>query len=332
VVIFSLAAFVKLMFIFNLNINSVFQANIKLKESPSIVSICFSYYNRMYLFLLKPMYRLKEIPHPYDSKPATIIKKCAKHIRLTCLAYQKTTTFSKTVISLIIMTLSIPLHPLNAQTYKINKYGLQLIKDWSGYQTRIKMDSDLALMPLDSLIPDLKTDFVYATKNNFTHTILYQRPRAYLRKPAALALQKIAQQLRPLGYGLLIYDAYRPYNVTEKMWQVVPDNRYAADPKHGSGHNKGISVDLSLYSLQTGKAVPMPTEFDNFTSKAHQGYQNLPDSIIKNRALLKKFMEAGGFSPLSTEWWHFSYPNKTSRGHPYLLMDLNFDALSGQKQ
>lgn len=237
----------------------------------------------------------------------------------------------KGIYLLIIMTLLYSMPSLNAQTYKINKYGLKLIKDREGYQAQIKMDPDLQLLPLDSLIGDLKTAFVYATRDNFTHTVLYQHPRPYLRRPAALALQKVAAQFRQLGYGLLIYDAYRPYSVTEKMWQVVPDNRYAADPRHGSGHNKGISVDVSLYDLHTGKAIPMPTGFDDFTNKAHQGFQNLPENILKNRALLKKRMEAGGFTPLSTEWWHFSYTGKTAKGTYYMLMDLNFDTLAGLK-
>jgi D-alanyl-D-alanine dipeptidase len=231
---------------------------------------------------------------------------------------------------LIIMSITvIAVRPLNAQTYKINKYGLKVIQEKRGYQKRIQSDPDLALLPLDSLIYDLKTDFVYATRNNFTHKVLYLHPRAYLRKPAALALQKIAAGLRQSGYGLLIYDAYRPYSVTEQMWQIVPDNRYAADPSHGSGHNKGISVDLSLYDLQTGRPIPMPTGFDNFTPKAHQGYQHLPDRIKQNRALLKKAMVAGGFTPLSTEWWHYSYAGKTPRGNSYLLMNLDFVSLSG---
>lgn len=231
----------------------------------------------------------------------------------------------KIFLTLIVITLTMPLMPLNAQTYKINKYGLRLINDMASYQQRISQDPDLALIPLDSLIEDLKTDFVYATLNNFTGKVLYKAPRAYLRKPAALALQKIARQFNKLGYGLLIYDSYRPYSVTEKMWEVVPDNRYAADPRHGSGHNRALSVDLSLYDLKTGKPVQMPTEFDNFTNKAHQGYQNLPDNVLKNRALLKSVMVHGGFKPLSTEWWHFSYPGDNSRYH---LLNLSFAELN----
>ena len=231
---------------------------------------------------------------------------------------------SKVLMAIMVAALTFPLSALNAQTYKINKYGLRLINDISAYRQRTSRHPDLALVPLDSLIDGIKTDFVYATKDNFTGKVLYEAPRAYLRKPAALALKKIAGEFKKLGYGLLIYDAYRPYHVTEKMWEAVPDNRYAADPRHGSGHNRGLSVDLSLYDLKTGKPLPMPTAFDNFTPKAHQDYQDLPENILKNRALLRKIMTKGGFKPLRTEWWHFSYPGSTGL---YLLLDLPFNQL-----
>lgn len=225
---------------------------------------------------------------------------------------------------ILLSALGFSIHALNAQTYKINKYGLKVIEDIKEYRTRIKTYPNLTLEPLAGFVPHLKTDFVYATARNFTGTVLYEAPTAYLRRPAVIALKKIAVRLEKMGYGLLVYDAYRPYSVTVKMWKVVPDNRYAADPRHGSGHNRGLSVDLTLYDLTTGKTVPMPTPFDDFTQKAHQDYKDLPDKILKNRKLLKKVMVEGGFKPLRTEWWHFSYPGSNSL---YYLMDLPFDAL-----
>ena len=195
----------------------------------------------------------------------------------------------------------------------------------SEYLKLINKNPTMTLQPLEGYIGNLKTDFVYATTSNFTHQVLYHSPRAYLRMKAAAALKLVAEDLQRLGYGLRIYDAYRPYSVTQKMWEVVPDNRYAADPRHGSGHNKGLSVDLTLYDLKTGAALEMPTGFDNFTSKAHQDYTALPENVLKNRQLLKKAMERRGFIPLRTEWWHFSYP---SLGQRYELMDLSFSALS----
>ena len=226
---------------------------------------------------------------------------------------------------LILLIFLLPmLFTLSAQTYKVNKYGLKIMDNIEHYRQKASLDPDLALVQLEKAIPQLKTDFVYATKNNFTHQVLYFQPSAYLRRPAAAALKKVATEMQMLGYGLLIYDAYRPYLVTEKMWEVVPDNRYAANPKHGSGHNRGLSVDLSLYDLKTGAPLEMPTGFDDFTIKAHQDYDNLPEKVNKNRNLLKKVMVSYGFIPLRTEWWHFSYPSK---GKNFDLMDLSFEAL-----
>lgn len=215
---------------------------------------------------------------------------------------------------------------LNAQTYKKNNYGLKIIDSLQLYNQRTEQDSTLKLVLLESFIPNLKTDFVYGTKENFTKQVLYQDPQAYLRLPAAKALHRAAVKLEKKGYGLWVFDAYRPYAVTVKMWSVVQDNRYAADPRHGSGHNKGICVDLTLYDLHTGLPVPMPTGFDNFTAKAHQGYKDLPVKARQNREILKKAMVDAGFNPLSTEWWHFSYPDPHGK---FTLMDLSFAELAG---
>ncbi|HTN39177.1 MAG TPA: M15 family metallopeptidase [Arachidicoccus sp.] len=213
---------------------------------------------------------------------------------------------------------------LNAQTYKKNKYGLKIIEQINQYQARVAADSSSALVPLKDYIKDLKTAFVYGTTQNFTGQLLYKNPAAYLRLPVAKALQHAADKFRDMGYGLIIYDAYRPYSVTQRMWEVVPDNRYAADPSHGSGHNKGICVDLSLYDLRTGEPLQMPTGFDNFTKKAHQDYMKLPENVLQNRKLLKQGMTASGFKALSTEWWHFSYPDPEGK---FELMDLSFHQL-----
>jgi len=104
------------------------------------------------------------------------------------------------------------------------------------------------------------------------------------------------------------------------MWEKVKDDRYAADPSKGSGHNRGAAVDLTLINLKTKKELPMGTGFDNFTDSAHPGFNQLPDSILANRNLLKSVMEKYGFKQLSTEWWHFYLPNSTS----FELLDISF--------
>lgn len=231
----------------------------------------------------------------------------------------------KQIFNYLIIFLGLLCNTTTAQTYTKNRYGLEIIDNIKNYQLLIEKDSTQQLVPLHQYVGNLKVDFVYATKKNFTHTVLYKNPKAYVRLPVARALQQVATFLAKKGLGIIIFDAYRPYSVTEKMWRVVPDARYAADPKHGSGHNKGVSVDISLYYLSTGKPMEMPTAFDNFTEKAHQDYMQLPKRIIDNRDLLKHIMQQYGFEPLSTEWWHFSFPNP---GEKYKILNLDFDDLN----
>jgi zinc D-Ala-D-Ala dipeptidase len=112
------------------------------------------------------------------------------------------------------------------------------------------------------------------------------------------------------------------------MWEPVQDDRYAADPKKGSGHNRGTAADLTIIYLSTGKELPMGTGFDNFSDTAHHNFTGLPAEVLKNRALLKKTMEENGFKALDTEWWHYSLPNAKE----YELLNLSFAALAKTKK
>lgn len=213
-----------------------------------------------------------------------------------------------------------------AQRYEKNKYSLEIIDNINDYRAEINNNEQAKLVLLTKYVPHLKIDFVYATKHNFTHTVLYKNPRPYALLPVAEALRKASARLQTRGLGIILYDAYRPYSVTEKMWEIEPDARYAADPRFGSGHNRGIAVDIGLYQLSTGKLLPMPTGFDNFTDTAHSDFMNLPQQILSNRQMLKTVMEKCGLKQLSTEWWHFSIPN-----NDYKLLDLDFETLQGLK-
>jgi D-alanyl-D-alanine dipeptidase len=141
----------------------------------------------------------------------------------------------------------------------------------------------------------------------------------YMRLPAAKALLQAEDELNKKGYGLKIFDAYRPYYVTERFWELVHDERYVADPKKGSGHNRGIAVDLTIINLQTREELNMGTGFDNFTDSAHHDFVNLPAHILANRQLLKGTMEKYGFIKFDTEWWHYSWPHPEN----FEVLDLN---------
>lgn len=220
-----------------------------------------------------------------------------------------------------------PLPPAGAQEIPLNKYGLPVVNTASLYRALVAADSNQALIDLKTYIPKIRTDVKYATTDNFTHQVLYPQADVYLRLPAAKALKAVQQELNGKGLGLKIFDGYRPYSITEKMWTIVPDDRYAADPHKGSGHNRGVAVDLTLIDLRTGKELPMPTGFDNFTEKAHHDYPLTDTTVMANRKLLRDIMEKHGFIPLPTEWWHY-YLKDFER---YALMDLSFQGLKKKR-
>jgi D-alanyl-D-alanine dipeptidase len=210
-----------------------------------------------------------------------------------------------------------------------NEFGLQVVDNIQTHRYVVKTDSTQKMMLLTAIIPDLVTDWRYATTNNFTGMVLYTQPDPFLRLPAARALQLVQADLISKGLGLKLFDAYRPYAVTRKMWAKVPDERYAANPAKGSGHNRGAAVDVTLIDLKTGKELAMPTPYDDFTEKAHHDYSRLDSTVLANRALLKSTMEKFGFAALSTEWWHYYWPNAAQR---FMLMDLSFDQLRKAEQ
>jgi D-alanyl-D-alanine dipeptidase len=214
--------------------------------------------------------------------------------------------------------------PAVAQAIPVNKYGLKVVNTIALYREQVKADSNQRLVNVTSYIPGISTDIRYATRNNFTKQVLYRHPLVVLRLPAVKALKAVQDDLRKRGYGLKIFDCYRPYRITEKMWEIVPDDRYAADPKKGSGHNRAEAVDLTIIELKTGEEIPMPTGYDDFTENAH--YSSIPaePKARVNRAFLREIMEKHGFVALETEWWHFYLPDYEK----YPLMDLTFEQIA----
>jgi D-alanyl-D-alanine dipeptidase len=197
---------------------------------------------------------------------------------------------------------------------------LKIVEKNKTYWQEVQADSLQKMLELKRLAPGIVYDLRYATRNNFTHEQLYPAgQKAFLRNRPARALALVQAELNKLGYGLKIFDAYRPYSVTKKMWELIHDERYVANPAKGSGHNRGISVDLTIIRLNTGKELDMGTGFDNFTDTAHQDFRNLPAPVLQNRALLRSLMEKQGFHALETEWWHFSWPNDRN----YAVMDIS---------
>jgi D-alanyl-D-alanine dipeptidase len=212
----------------------------------------------------------------------------------------------------------------NIQLYTVAFAQVKPVKKPKNYRDAVNVDSMQQMIEIKTLIPNIIYDLRYATEDNFTHAKLYQDGKqTFLRLPVAKALQKAQEDLNQRGYGLKIFDAYRPYSVTKKMWDLVHDDRYVADPSKGSGHNRGLAVDLTIINLNDRSELKMGTGFDNFTDTAHHSFKNFPANILSNRKLLKETMEKHGFKTLETEWWHYSWPNDRN----YEVLDIGFKKL-----
>ena len=205
----------------------------------------------------------------------------------------------------------------------LSKYGVHVIKDFAMYEATVKADSNKQMVEIKSLAPNIVYELKYATDKNFTRRNMYPAKTNYtfLRLPVAKALAQVQKELNEKGMGLKIFDAYRPYSVTEKFWEMVMNEKYVADPKKASGHNRGISVDLTIIYMHNGKELQMPTGFDNFSDTAHHTFMNIPFDALQNRKLLKDVMEKYGFVKFDTEWWHYSWPDEKNY---YDAMDISF--------
>jgi len=200
----------------------------------------------------------------------------------------------------------------------------EVIRSIKQYEQALRKDSNQRMVELKSITSTIVYDMHYATKNNFTTQQLYNQSNyTYLRLPAARALSKVQSELLQKGLGLKVFDAYRPYSVTQKMWNLIQDERYVANPAKGSGHNRGISIDLTIIDARTGKELDMGTAFDNFTDTAHHNFNHLPKEVLQNRQLLRQTMEKYGFRALETEWWHYSWPNTNN----FKVLDIDFKKL-----
>ncbi len=176
---------------------------------------------------------------------------------------------------------------------------------FSLYTTVLLLTGCAHRRPLRELSDKVHLDIRYATKNNFTGHKLYAEGRCFLRDETAAKLIAANEELKAAGLGLKVFDCYRPLSVQRRMWSIVPDERYVADPQKGSRHNRGAAVDVSLVNLDDGRELWMPTPYDEFTERAHRNYAVLPVEPAVNRQRLQDVMTRNGFIGLATEWWHF---------------------------
>jgi D-alanyl-D-alanine dipeptidase len=232
--------------------------------------------------------------------------------------------FHHNIAKALVLFLALHQAALARQTVT-SRYGVPVIVQHSQYKAGVEKDSLHRMIELRSVVPGIVYDLRYATKHNFMNRRMYPKNTnsTFLRLPAALALQKIQYELNAKGYGLKVFDAYRPYSVTVSFWELVKDPRYVAEPTKGSGHNRGLAVDCTILNLTDRKELNMGTGFDNFTDTAHHNFTGLPQTVLDNRQLLKSIMEKYGFKAFDTEWWHYYWPNDRD----YQVLDLSFRQL-----
>lgn len=164
------------------------------------------------------------------------------------------------------------------------------------------------LVDVLSLDPSFVLDVRYATPHNFTGRTLYPVARCLLHPDVAARLLRVHERLKRQGLGLKLFDCYRPLSIQKELWAIVPDERYVADPAKGSRHNRASAVDVTLVD-RDGTELAMPTEYDDFTPRAHRDDQSGSPQARANRRTLEEAMTREGFLPLPTEWWHFDAPD-----------------------
>lgn len=200
-------------------------------------------------------------------------------------------------------------------------FGQALAQDGPPKDPKATRTADL--VELVTLDPGIKLDIRYAKSNNFLKKPVYPEARAFLQRPAAEAMLRAHRALAKHGYGLLIHDGYRPWTITKMFWDMTagtPMQEFVANPKSGSKHNRGCAVDLTMYDLKTGEAVQMPGDYDEPSERSYPTYKGGTADQRARRDLLRKTMEAEGFTVEPNEWWHFNYKDWPL----YPILDISF--------
>lgn len=191
------------------------------------------------------------------------------------------------------------------------------------YEQSVKDNPDQELVEIIKEIPSIKLDVRYATKNNFMKQVMYKQARAFARKPVVEGLKKVQEELKKQGLGLVIFDGYRPYDITVAFYKKASDKNFVANPKSGSKHNRGCAIDLSIVDLKTNQEIEMPTPYDSFAKEAAANYEEVTPTAKKNRNLLIALMAKQNLKVLHNEWWHYDFVGWEN----YDIMNIPFQKL-----
>lgn len=198
-----------------------------------------------------------------------------------------------------------------------------LIRTPAAYLNSIHKQPQKQMVDIQKHVPTICLDIRYASTRNFTGQKLYPYAQAWARRIVVDCLAAAQRELATHGLGLKVFDAYRPYNITRKMYAIVPNKVFLAPPQKGSRHNRGCAIDITLVHLPSCTELPMPTGFDVFSPKAFPYAHIQNRQARKNRDLLIQVMHKHGFEVSRSEWWHFDFRGWAA----YELLDLSFDQL-----
>ncbi|WP_431242315.1 M15 family metallopeptidase [Flavobacterium sp. P21] len=174
------------------------------------------------------------------------------------------------------------------------------------YEGPVKQEiPDTTFVNLKDFSKDFVYDMKYATEDNFLKAKVYDCAECVLRMKTVKALIAANNDFKKKGFKIKLYDCYRPLSIQKRMWAIVSNPEYVADPKKGSIHNRGGAVDISIVDAN-GKEVDMGTPFDFFGIQASHNYTALSKEVKANRKFLKKIMIKNGFNSFDSEWWHYN--------------------------
>lgn len=165
--------------------------------------------------------------------------------------------------------------------------------------------NDTTFVNLKDYSLDFVYDMKYATTDNFLKAKVYDCEACFLRLKTVTALVEVNKKFMKKGFKIKIFDCYRPLDIQKKMWKIVSNPEYVANPAKGSVHNRGGAVDITLVDA-TGKELNMGTSFDFFGIEASHNYPNVSMEVKKNRILIRTLMISNGFNSFDSEWWHYN--------------------------
>ena len=182
---------------------------------------------------------------------------------------------------------------------------------------------------LDEIIKDVVINLKYLSNDNFIGSPIngYINNRIIITKEAASALKHVQEDLSHFGYGLKVFDAYRPQKAVDHFVKWSKNNNKKMKSTHypnvkkkrlfkegyiasKSGHSRGSTIDLTIIDLKNNKELDMGTIYDFFGKESWVDYSNLSSKQRANRLLLQSLMKKYGFRPLKEEWWHFTLHNE----------------------